>query len=391
MGCKQTTFPIQYLGMPLTLKRPSKQLFLPLVEKIERRLSGWQSRLLSRGGRLELVQTVLSTIPIYHMICFKLPKWVIAQIDKARRAFLWGRQGGRQRGISLCNWETVCLPRKWGGLGLPNLYLRNVSLLLRWWWKGYKEPQSMWTVMITKLSWQGNFNTGPMLWSKQGSFFWGDLLSIKHLFNWSTTWIIGDGNVISFWYDHWRELPLIQTGSRCFNRAWSLQSASQHIHLPVNLTAGQLDELIWRWNANSDYSAKSCYQTMVGGGLIKWEFSMIWRFSIPPTVKFFLFLMMRNKLLTREVLLRRSFHLPDHSCPMCDTGSMETTLHLFFQCAHSLTIWCKVEGLLNFRVLVPANSVEEVWRRSSQLPVNSRPFRLKRRIMFASVCWSIWR
>lgn len=31
MGCKQTTFPVTYLGMPLTLKRPSKQLFVPLA------------------------------------------------------------------------------------------------------------------------------------------------------------------------------------------------------------------------------------------------------------------------------------------------------------------------------------------------------------------------
>lgn len=47
MGCSQTTFPITYLGMPLTIKKPTKELFLPLVEKLERRLQGWQSKLLS--------------------------------------------------------------------------------------------------------------------------------------------------------------------------------------------------------------------------------------------------------------------------------------------------------------------------------------------------------
>ena len=101
MGCQQTSFPVTYLGMPLTLKRPNKQLFVPLAERVEQRLQGWQSKMLSRGGRRELVHSVLSTIPIYHMICFKLPKWVLARIDKARRTFLWGKSRDQTRGISL--------------------------------------------------------------------------------------------------------------------------------------------------------------------------------------------------------------------------------------------------------------------------------------------------
>lgn len=41
VGFSRTVFPVTYLGMPLTLKRPTKQHFLPLVEKIEKRLAGW--------------------------------------------------------------------------------------------------------------------------------------------------------------------------------------------------------------------------------------------------------------------------------------------------------------------------------------------------------------
>lgn len=77
LGCTQTSFPTTYLGMPLSVKKPSKQLYIPLIEKIERRLQGWHSKLLSRGGRFVLAQTIRSTIPIYHMICFVLTKWVI--------------------------------------------------------------------------------------------------------------------------------------------------------------------------------------------------------------------------------------------------------------------------------------------------------------------------
>lgn len=139
MGCQKTNFPITYLGMPLTIKKLTKQLYIPLIEKFEGRLQGWQSKLLSRGGRLLLAQTVLSSIPVYYMICFLLPKWVISKIDRARRRFLWGHSANSNRPISLCNWNLVCIPKSWGGMGMPDLHLRNLSLILRWWWKLYNE------------------------------------------------------------------------------------------------------------------------------------------------------------------------------------------------------------------------------------------------------------
>lgn len=163
MGCPQTDFPIMYLGMPLTLKKPTKELFIPLIENIERRMQGWQSRLLSRGGRLVLVQSVLSSIPTYHMICFVLPKWVLSRIDKAMRAFLWGKSSTAGHHIPLCNWNLVCIPRDSGGLGLPNLQLRNQALIMRWWWKGYCEPDSLWSLLVVRIRTQRPHANGPLL------------------------------------------------------------------------------------------------------------------------------------------------------------------------------------------------------------------------------------
>lgn len=106
MGCTQSNFPANYLGLPLTVKKPLRALFLPLIEKVEFRLEGWKSKLLSRGGRLELMNSVLSSIPIYFMASFLFPKWVIKRLDQIRRDFLWGKPDSR-RGISLINWPTV--------------------------------------------------------------------------------------------------------------------------------------------------------------------------------------------------------------------------------------------------------------------------------------------
>lgn len=81
------------------------------VEKIEKKLDGWKGKLISRGGRLQLVNSVLSSIPIYFMACFQLPRWVLKRIDMIRRQFLWGKTDGSVNGTSLMNWDTVCLPK----------------------------------------------------------------------------------------------------------------------------------------------------------------------------------------------------------------------------------------------------------------------------------------
>ena len=46
--------------------------WLPLIEKIKKRLAGWKGKSLSLGGRLTLVNMVLSSIPIYLMSFYEL-------------------------------------------------------------------------------------------------------------------------------------------------------------------------------------------------------------------------------------------------------------------------------------------------------------------------------
>ena len=64
------TLPLRYLGLPLTDRRLRTQDWQPMMEKVESRLGGWRGRLLSRGGRLVLVKTVLSALSTYFMSVF---------------------------------------------------------------------------------------------------------------------------------------------------------------------------------------------------------------------------------------------------------------------------------------------------------------------------------
>lgn len=139
--------------------------YMPLIEKIEKKMQGWKGRLISCGGRLQLVNSVLASISIYFMTCFLLPKWVVQRIDQIRRRFLWGKCSGDERGVSWLNWEAVCLPKRYGGLGVIHIGIQNTALLLRWWWMGYKNLNSLWTRVMVQLYWKGTQTDGPYLWN----------------------------------------------------------------------------------------------------------------------------------------------------------------------------------------------------------------------------------
>jgi len=86
-SCATFSFPCTYLGLPLTINKPTKTYLLPLVDKVADNLPGWKAPLMNKASHLIVVKVVLTAIPIYLVIPMDLPKWVIKAIDK-RRDFL---------------------------------------------------------------------------------------------------------------------------------------------------------------------------------------------------------------------------------------------------------------------------------------------------------------
>jgi hypothetical protein len=87
---------------------------------------------LNKSERLTLLNSVLSSVVLYHMTMFPLFKWTIKTIDKIRRGFLWHGSDDVRRGNCLVNWRRVQRPKKLGGLSVLELQNFKRVLRIRW-------------------------------------------------------------------------------------------------------------------------------------------------------------------------------------------------------------------------------------------------------------------
>jgi hypothetical protein len=93
-----------------------------------------KSKLPSYGGRLTLINSVLSNLSVYMLFFFEIPKEVLKRLNFLRSRFFW--QGdGHKRKYRLLKWSIICRPRYQGGLGIINLEIPNKCLLNKWLFK----------------------------------------------------------------------------------------------------------------------------------------------------------------------------------------------------------------------------------------------------------------
>lgn len=87
-GCQVGEMSFTYLGLPLGITRPTLDEYMPLLNRIERRMMGL-NKMLTYSGRLILVNSVLSALPTFYLCTLRIPVTVWDQIDKYRKHHLW--------------------------------------------------------------------------------------------------------------------------------------------------------------------------------------------------------------------------------------------------------------------------------------------------------------
>jgi hypothetical protein len=88
-GFQGGTYPFRYLGIPMHHRKLSNNEWKIIEQRIEKKLSSWKDKHLSIGGRLVLINNILTSLVMFMLSFFEVPRGVLEKIDYYRSRFYW--------------------------------------------------------------------------------------------------------------------------------------------------------------------------------------------------------------------------------------------------------------------------------------------------------------
>ena len=203
LGCSMSSLPMTYLGLPLGAKFKDRAIWNSILERMEQRLTCWKRLYLSKGGKITLIKSTLSSLPTYFLSLFPIPVDIAIRIERLQRNFLWGGIDESPK-FRLVKWAQVCSPLKSGSLGIRNLRAFNQASLGKWLWRYGRETTHLWRRVIeTKFGndW-GGWCTKEVS-NPYGVSLWRTIRQGWPVFSKSIQFEVGVGDRIKFWYHVW--------------------------------------------------------------------------------------------------------------------------------------------------------------------------------------------
>lgn len=271
--------PVRYLGLPLLTKNMSVLDYMPLIEKIRKKIGSWTGRYLSYAGRYQLIKSVITSLANFWMSAFRLPSGCMKEIERLCSVYLWSGTDLNYRKVKV-SWVDICKTKQEGGLGLRQLNEVNLVSCLKLIWR-ILSSNSMWVnwikiYLIRKGSlWSVRENT------QTGSWMWKKILKCRGVAKELYKVDIQNGKKSSFWYDKWSTLGCLK----------DILGESSYIDLGISINAtveeswghrrrrhrveilNKVEEEIEKCRANRDSAKDDIFLWINGKGQYKKSFS----------------------------------------------------------------------------------------------------------------------
>ncbi|KAL6140699.1 hypothetical protein ACLB2K_058995 [Fragaria x ananassa] len=370
-----------YLGMSLIHSRVSAATYANLVDKVQTRLASWKSKTLNMAGRLTLIQSVSSSIPIYAMQTAKLPV------------------------------HTCERPKCFGGLGIKRSADMNRAMLAKASWRMTQGDNGLWN----KIYQQKYLHSSSMFqdnYKKPSncSPTWTAIVSGASLLNKGMRWRIGNGCTAKFWSDKWSpcgilsDLALIGSNidlHATISEFWiegswnlpllylSLPPEVVDIIFAIPISQCDLqDKIMWGGTSYGVFSVKSAYRLLCDDyDFQSYPWLKNWSLNIPPKLKIFLWTFVSSKLLTNMQRVKR--HLSGNPCYHHCTDAPETMLHLFRDCPMAMMVWRSFNIPINMWNTFTLNW--DGWIFANLMQDQCHINNMNWNIFFIFCCWFIWK
>lgn len=349
----------RYLGV--YVDKPSfKANFSELLETVNQKLSGWKARLLSRAGRLVLIKSVLTSIPLYRMGSFAFPKKVLHQLDAAVINFFWGFKSDRPA-MHMLNKHILFAPKSIGGLNIRSFSLMNQALLAKQFWRLTQQPNSLFASWTISKYFKGNLESLPHHTS-QPTPVWKGLAQNLDLIRSQLWWKINLGNNVNitspFWWrpslptstpnltvSHFLDITKATWKTDELASLYSSEVLSQITRIPFSLSSIN-DQLMWKPASDGHYTVSKGYQLLLHRHealssstniISSLDWHWLWKIDLPPKFIIFLWRPVHSAIPAAAVL--RQHHIDSHQpCLFCNDPD-ESLTHLFIYCPFSHAVW----------------------------------------------------
>ncbi|KAM6558351.1 hypothetical protein CsatA_027590 [Cannabis sativa] len=351
----------RHLGNPFVFKRRKKEDYFRLKESLMKKLEGWKMKLLSYAGRLTLIKSVTSAIPIYAMSTSRIPLSSCRELDALMRKFWWLGKVDKNRYLALKAWDQICQPKISGGLGIRRCEDMNKALVAKLAWNLASHEDRPWVNCLLK-----KYCNHESFWSvkkkSNDSFQWICILDSRDTILKGTITVAASGRSISFWHQPWipwmeyHEFASLMNSLRgrgytiktledvSIENKWNEELIEQVFGHELGTRISNIpripspfsDQVFWKSNQVGIFSVKEAYRVDnasrfgIGKNLWKW----IWGNGVHPRVSVMLWRVLNEAIPTKN----RLPFLNDKFCNLCDT-EVESAFHLFWQCSFSRAIW----------------------------------------------------
>ncbi|QHO25231.1 Putative ribonuclease H protein [Arachis hypogaea] len=369
----------KYLGVPILHSKVSKHTFEGIINKLQARLNAWKASSLSLAGRVTLVKSVLSSMPLYNMQSAVLPSYTCNMIDRICRNFLWGNTEQTKK-IHLISWKNVCEPKSGGGLGIRHASQVNQAFMMKAGWGLIAQKEALWARVLRSKYGSGSDIIPKVERRRNSSNLWKGICSSWENVQANCIWRVGDGSLIRFWDHYW--IPDVGNLSATVNQVSNITNSSDMLTdfldvsgqwdirnlqevLPEDVVKRiatisppspwkEADHIAWGLSSDGQFSIKTAYQNLRDTQATPNKiFQLVWTWKGPERVRTFLWLVIHNAILTNVERSRR--HLTtDNACPRCRQHE-ESILHLLRDCSYARRVWQR---------LIPANGIHSFFNTS---------------------------